>query len=631
MAITPACVLFAILVLPVTSTRHGLSKSPLEGGGWTARTHGWIDFSGFYPAELEAERPFNWMSAAGRLRLLRVDRTAPLTLSLWVQPAVTSRPVDLTIAVDGATLPARRLAPGSQQVDIALPPSDTTRAVIGLAISETLVPGGSDARSLGLRVDGIALSPPNGSLRVPPDSLVEAIATGLALGAVVAMLLGARPLAFAAGGLTAAWFGFLLTYDGAFLGPYSDRVQVIGIACALAALLLTLVTPGSRDRWGFRAAACIAVVVTACKLALFFHPMVTVGDSIFHVHRAQVVQRGEYFFTSITPRPFFEFPYPPGLYVVAGPLWETFRSEMEHVWLLRTIVLAAEALLALALYGLVIANWKKPLAAFLTCTIALLLPVGFYTICTSNLTNSFGQSIFGIGIAALLCGHVWPAKRWWFVGSGTLLVCGGFLSHFSTFSVGGPLLLACAAAAFLGGQGPPRRVAVALVLALAIASSASIALYYAHFMPVYKRTAERVLAREGEAQQRSMVAPATLKAERVATTIWTEFGVAVLIAAAIGAVLLLRGRTHDPLTLALAGWAAVVLGFWLLGIVTAVEMRASLAAQPVAAVAAAYALARAMDGTPVARMAAAAAMASILLHALSDWIMCLGLQRFWLV
>ena len=36
---------------------------------------------------------------------------------------------------------------------------------------------------------------------------------------------------------------------------------------------------------------------------------------------------------------------------------------------------------------------------------------------------------------------------------------GGFLSHFSTFSVGGPLLLACAATAFLGGQGPPRRVA----------------------------------------------------------------------------------------------------------------------------------------------------------------------------
>ena len=618
-------------MLPFTSTRHGLGKSPLEGGGWTARTHGWIDFSGFYPAEVEAERPFNWMSSAGRLRLLRVDRSAPLTLSLWVQPAVMRRPVDLTIAVDGTALPTRRLATGLQQVDITLPPSDTTRAVVGLAVSETLVPGGSDTRTLGMRVEGIALSPANGSLRVPSASLVEAVVTGLALGAAVAMMLGARPLAFALGAAAAGWLGFLLSYDGAFLGPYPDRVLVIGIACALAALLLTLATPGSGGPWGFRAAACIAVVVTACKLALFFHPMATVGDSIFHVHRAQVVQRGEYFFTSITPRPFFEFPYPPGLYVVAGPLWETFRSEMEHVWLLRTIVLTAEGLLALALYGVVIANWKNRQAAFLACTTALLVPVGFYTICTSNLTNSFGQSIFGIGVASLLCAHVWPAKRSWLIAGGTLLVCGGFLSHFSTFSVGGPLLFACAAAAFLGGQGLPRRAAVALVLALAIASGASIALYYAHFMPVYKRTAERVLAREGEAQQRSMVAPPALKAERVATTVWTEFGVGVLIAAAIAAVLLVRGRTHDPLTLALAGWAAVVLGFWVLGIVTAVEMRASLAALPLAAVAAAYALARGIDGSPLARVAVALAMVSIVLHAVSDWIMCLGLQRFWLI
>jgi hypothetical protein len=630
-AIAPAAVLLAILVLPFSGARHGLARSPLEGGGGAARTHGWIDFSGFYPAELEAEHPFNWMSGSGRLRLLRLDRAEPLTLSLWVQPAVTNHPVDLTIAVDGVSLPPRRLAAGAQQVDITLPPSDSRRAVINLAVSETLVPGGNDARSLGMRVDGIALMPAKGSLRVPTGSLLEAAVTGLSLGAIVALMLGARPLAFAAGAASAAWFGFLLVYDGAFLGPYPDRAQAVGISCAIAAALLTVVTPRPQERWGFRAAACVALVLTACKLALFFHPMVTVGDSIFHVHRAQVVQRGEYFFTSITPRPFFEFPYPPGLYVVAGPLWQTFRSETEHVWLLRSIVLVAEALLALALYGAVVANWKNRLAAFLASAVTLLLPVGLYTICTSNLTNAFGQSVFGIGVAALLCAHIRPSMRWGLVAAGTVLVCAGFLSHFSTFSVGIPLLFACAAAAFLGGRGTPRRVAGALFLALAIASSASIAVYYAHFMPVFKRTAERVLAREGEAQQRSMVAPPALKAERVATTVWTEFGAAVLIAGVVTASLLLRGRARDPLTLALAGWAAIVIGFWLLGIVTAVEMRASLAALPLAAIAAGYALARGAAAGGVYRLAAAAAVASILLHAVSDWIMCLGLQRFWLV
>jgi hypothetical protein len=184
---------------------------------------------------------------------------------------------------------------------------------------------------------------------------------------------------------------------------------------------------------------------------------------------------------------------------------------------------------------------------------------------------------------------------------------------------------------FLGGRGAPRRVAISLFLALAIATTASVALYYAHFMPVYKRTAERVLAREGEAQTRSMVAPASLKAARVATTVWTEFGIAVLIAGVATGAMLVRSRAHDPLTLALGGWAAVVVGFWLLGIVTAVEMRASLAAQPLAAIVAAAALARGAQAGTLYRVAAGAALASILLHAVSDWIMCLGLQRFWLI
>jgi hypothetical protein len=128
-----------------------------------------------------------------------------------------------------------------------------------------------------------------------------------------------------------------------------------------------------------------------------------------------------------------------------------------------------------------------------------------------------------------------------------------------------------------------------------------------------------------------MVAPPALKAQRVATTVWTEFGAAVLIAGVVTGVLLLRGRAHDPLTLVLAGWAAVVVGFWLLGIVTAVEMRASLAAQPLAAILAAYSLARGIETGNAYRLAAAAALAFIVLHAVSDWIMCLGLQRFSLV
>ena len=56
------------------------------------------------------------------------------------------------------------------------------------------------------------------------------------------------------------------------------------------------------------------------------HPLIVVGDGIFQVHRAQVVHGGQYYFTSVTPKPFFEFPYPVALYVFAQPFWSWFPA-----------------------------------------------------------------------------------------------------------------------------------------------------------------------------------------------------------------------------------------------------------------------------------------------------------------
>ena len=625
----PAIALLASLLLATAGPIHAIADGPLEGGGYAARSRGWLEFSGFYPAEVEAGRSFSWMGTAGRVRLPRIDRSDRHTLSLRAQPAVIDQPVDLVATVDGLAPVVTRLVPGAQRIDIDIPPSRTNRAVVSLAVSATRVPGGGDARTLGLRADGIGLEAADGRLRIPASSMRAAAIAGLGLGVALAVTLGARPLAIALGLGVGAWIGFLLTFDGSFLGPYADRVQAVGVCAAGASVLAAAaLRRDAAERWGPRAAAGVVVVLTACKLALFLHPMATIGDSIFHVHRAQVVQRGEYFFTSITPRPFFEFPYPPGLYVAVAPFWEAFRSDLEHVWLLRTAVIVAEAGLALAVYRVVAANWNTRSAAVLASAVTLLLPVGLYTICTSNLTNSFGQSMFGIGLTVLLGAHMVSARRWVVTGVGAACVCAGFLSHFSTFSVGVPLLLACAAALFLG-RDAPRRTAIAVTLALVLAATTSIAVYYSHFIPVYTRTAERVLAKEGEAQDRSMVAPFSVKARRIVTTVWTEFGAAVLLAAAVGGVMLVRARASDPLTLAVAGWTAVVAGFWLLGIATAIEMRANLAAQPLLAVLAALAIARGGQKGRWLRAAAAVAMAALMLHAVSDWVACLGVAPFW--
>jgi hypothetical protein len=192
------------------------------------------------------------------------------------------------------------------------------------------------------------------------------------------------------------------------------------------------------------------------------------------------------------------------------------------------------------------------------------------------------------------------------------------------------LLLASASALWLGRR-EPRLAAIAVAVALAIASTVSVAVYYSHFVPVYKKTAERVLARDGAADERSMVAPAAAKANRVFTTVWTEFGAAALLAAAAGGLLLAGARAGDPLTLAVSGWAGVIVGFWLLAVLTAIEMRANLAAQPLVAILAGLAIARGTQDGRVARLAALAAIVSIVLHAVSDWTGCLGIGGFWRV
>jgi len=628
--ITPAAAVLAVAFAITIGPGRSIARGPLENGEKIGRSRAWLDVSGFYPAELDQGRSFSWMGETGRIRLARLDRSVPIKLSLWIQPALATVPVEVTAAVDGLALPPTTLVPGPQRIDLDLPASAADRAIVDLRVSQTLVPGVADRRTLGLRVDGVALEAAGGRIRIPWNSLRSAAIAGLGLGIAMALTLGARPLGFALGLGAGAWLGFLLAFDGAFLGAYPERLAFTGlIAAALGALGAAGTRPGAHERLGLRAATGVLVALTACKLALFVHPMAAVGDSIFHVHRAQVVQRGEYFFTSITPRPFFEFPYPPGLYVAVGPFWNAFHGDMQHVWLLRSAVLAAEAALAVSLYVVVVANWGNRLAAFFASALMLLLPVGFYTICTSNLTNAFGQSMFGIGLATLLCVHVRSRRSWILIAGGAALVCVGFLSHFSTFAVGVPILIACAASVWLGGPGPARRTAIALAVALLIAATAAVAVYYAHFVPVYKQTAERVLAREGAAPDRSMVAPASVKANRVVTTLWMEFGAAALFAAAAAGILLVRARAHDPLTLALVGWAGVIVGFWLLAVLTAIEMRASLAAQPLVAILAGFGIARAAQNSRSARVVAAVAIASMVTRAVSDWMVCLGIEGFW--
>ena len=139
-------------------------------------------------------------------------------------------------------------------------------------------------------------------------------------------------------------------------------------------------------------------------------------------------------------------------------------------------------------------------------------PLG--ALCTSNLTNLYGQGVFGvaIGIVGVMATSPSASALGWLAVTGLLLVA--FLSHFSTVSIGVPLVGLVAVLILAGAQGPARRVGVRLLVSLAVAVALLYVVYYSHFHEVYRTTIDRVAAREGEAETRSMVAPVSVKAER---------------------------------------------------------------------------------------------------------------------
>ena len=172
------------------------------------------------------------------------------------------------------------------------------------------------------------------------------------------MRAGAACCGFTAGrtlgvGLVAAGLhAWLLALDAAFLGEFVHRLLRIaigaGVLGAMVGVLRWRLPPSTwAPEWPI--AAGLSIALGGLKLAFFSHGAATIGDAVFQVHRAHYVLSGNYFFTSITPRPFFEFPYAIALYVTAMPFWSWFQGELAHVLLLRGLCIAADGLLGIAM------------------------------------------------------------------------------------------------------------------------------------------------------------------------------------------------------------------------------------------------------------------------------------------
>ncbi|MEO8480733.1 MAG: hypothetical protein ABI634_00900 [Acidobacteriota bacterium] len=624
----------ALLLLGAThwASTHEL-RGPVADGGWTGRTRGWLAARGFFPIEVDARTGarYSWTGETARISIPNINRGQAHAFTLVLsggRPGNQPNPL-VTLTVDGAPAASCLVTNEPSRCVAAIPAGATDRAVIGLQVSPAYVPGAPDTRTLGVIAHELALTPASGHF-VPTWPVLGAVGSAVAFAVLGVLLCGVSGAVstIAVAGITSA-FVWLLLQDGAYIGGYADSLLNVGLAAGMCGALAAAV----RRRWPVVAgvpdwsmALGLLLAATVVKLGFFNHPLATIGDGIFQLHRAQMVRAGSYFFTSITPRPFFEFPYAIGLYVAALPFWSHFPSDIDQVHLLRGVAVGADALVGMAWYFAVCRQWSDRRAALLVAGLWPFARAPLEALCNSNLTNVFAQALFGVamaGIAWMAAGVSVPAAA-----ITLAFLTAGYLSHFSTFSVGVPLVgvVACVLIAF--GRTQARRAGWWVLALGVVAVGLAYAVYYSHFTEVYRATWARIASHETvDATGSSIAATPITKLQRWASGTSDDYGLPGLVlaaAAAIGALELARRRLRDGVTLVLGGWLAIWMAFTVLGIVSAVQMRVNLAAAPLFVCLGACGLTALGARSRTGLLIAGVATVAIVVNGARLWLMCIG-------
>jgi hypothetical protein len=582
-----AAAVCAVLLVAIVVRRHPgpITRTVENGGEWYARSPGWFTTRGLYPTEHAPDgSPFQWAAGRVRVAIPRISREIAYRLDLHARSGrpPLAPPVDVRLAIDGRDAGVVTIGSEWRDVSVPLPASSGYGAFVVLDAEGTFTPGAKDSRQLAFMIDRLTLTP-IGAAAVPvPRATLAHLGLWAAAIALAAIVCGLPALIAwsigTAAGCAAAWLGL---FDHAYLNDYSSiflTLAAIALAIALAARMATrALSPAAAPATRF--AVLLIAVVTMVRVAAFVHPDSPVSDGLFHVHRAQAVRAGNYIFTSVTPRPFYEFPYPIGLYVVAQPAWD---SVADRVALLRVIALIADALVALALFAVVAMRWG-PGTGVVAAVFALAVPVVTQTISTANLTNAFAQSCFSLALL-WIGSQLTTSRRWLAIAVSVGLLSAAYLSHFSTAVIGGPAMVLVVVAVALANDSREQRAWRWIAWSVILAAVLSYVVYYSHFTDVYARTLSKVGA---EKAPTSLVATLSEHSESKPVTLLrflaSNYGVGALALAAIGIVIALRRGWRDAWTLTLAGAGIAIAGFLLLGALTPIEMRANLAAQPLVA------------------------------------------------
>ena len=526
--------------------------------------------SGIYPGERDpvSGATFAWTGEQVTLRLAGLDRRVPWQARLRVRGA---RPVpidnpSLTFSADGLTLQTIATTTDFQDVTVTVPVQPDRRGLtLAIRASATLVPVPRIRAPSGWRSSDCSSRQPASWCR-RAAAFAGAAGSAAAIGAAVAVLGVTAGSAIGAAVLLAGGIGRTVAIG---FGPYTDFPLVAARTGAAVGAVLVFGALFVRFRRAspFRNTARFAVIVSAAALLLellvLLHPDMPVGDALFHAHRFQQVLDGDLYFTSVAPGNYL-FPYPPGLYVVAAAFARLAPRGTLDMALLRVIAAVAGAAAGALLYPVVV-RWRGDRLAG-ACAVALyqLSPLNFGALAVGNLTNAFAQALSVVALAMMAATPLRVAR------TGTMMLftavlTATFLSHASSFAI---LSIACAVVAILfraRGGAVLRADAAAIALALVVALTLAIGLYYAHFGDTYRSQLSRLGVETAAAAPDAGGRGIVTRLASVPRYLWSYFGVPVLVLTAGGVAAWWRRPAADRLALAVGGWWLACAAFLVTG------------------------------------------------------------------
>lgn len=526
---------------------------------------------GVYPAERHGIETWVWVAPRAELTLAGLDRRPAWQCTVRFRGG---RPPDepqptVTITVDGL---ARATVPSTneyQDVTVTAPPApDRTGMVLGIASSETFRPP-DDPRALGVLVDRLVCSP-DGAVR-PASGTVAAAAAGAGVLGGFAGLAGASVVVAVAAAIVVGLLqAIALSTGAAAFTAYPGLLP--WLACWIGLALFVVSRAVARAAGALTPAAHAVLALSAAaayvKLLGLLHPSKPVIDALYHAHRLQWVLDGRFYFTQIMPNG-VEFPYAVALYVIAAP-WTLLTQDF--VSLLRVVTVAADVAAGGLLYVAAVRIRGDRLMGLLAVLLFHTVPVAYPVIGNANLTNAFGQSV---ALAAVVAAVALPlASRAAAVAALAVLASVALLSHVSTFALTAAILSLLAGLQWWRGDRALRRSALRIAIALAVAVTASVSLYWAHFGDTY-RTLAGVRAESGaESGVPALPEPVETRSpeeteprsilRRVATALslgLADLGWPMLALAALGVWRFAGAGWRDRLGFAVLAWLSAYGGF----------------------------------------------------------------------